>query len=148
MALANRAGLPKLTGTADLDATISGNLGENDFRGERFRSWHKDVQGLNDLLNLTKPSVIEEIHRQYLEAGADIIETNTFSGTSIGLHDFLFRGEPTGKRKDLEFFQRVVDDAELSALVSEINLQAARIARLVADEVSEKTGRRRFVGGD
>src|SRR5437870_1240555 len=63
-------------------------LGENDFRGERFRSWHKDVQGLNDLLNLTKPSVIEEIHRQYLEAGADIIETNTFNAQAISLADY------------------------------------------------------------
>ncbi len=56
--------------------------------------------------------MIEEIHTQYLEAGADLIETNTFSATTIGLHDFLFQDEPTGSgRKDPEFFQRVVDDA-------------------------------------
>src|SRR6266576_6517694 len=123
-------------------------LTEAEYRGDRFKDWKgKDLKGCLEILLLTRQEVIGDIHRRYLEAGADIIETNTFSGTSIGLHDFLFRGEPTGKRKDLEFFQRVVDDAELSALVSEINLQAARIARLVADEVTEKTGRRRFVGG-
>src|SRR5437868_8230979 len=123
-------------------------LPEAEYRGKRFRDWKgKDLKGSLELLNLTRPLVVEEIHTAYLEAGADIIETNTFSGTSIGLHDFLFRGEPTGKRKDIEFFQRVVDDAELSALVQEINGEAARVARRAADSVTEKTGRRRFVGG-
>ncbi len=123
-------------------------LTEAEYRGERFADWTgKDLKGCLEVLLLTKPAVIADIHGAYLEAGADIIETNTFSGTSIGLHDFLFKGEPTGKRKDLEFFQRVVDDPELAGLVAEINLQAARIARQVADEVSEKTGTRRFVGG-
>src|SRR4029077_16956226 len=70
-------------------------LSEADFRGARFRDWKgKDVKGSNELLLLTKPDVIEEIHRQYLEAGADLIETNTFSATTIGLHDFLFQEEP------------------------------------------------------
>src|SRR5436190_1710413 len=122
-------------------------LTEAEYRGDRFKDWKgKDLKGCLEILLLTRPEVIGDIHRRYLEAGADIIETNTFSGTSIGLHDFLFRGEPNG-RKDIEFFQRVVDDEELSGLVREINLQAARIARLVADEMTEKTGRRRFVGG-
>src|SRR6476469_8311936 len=121
-------------------------LSEAEYRGDRFKDWNgKDLKGCLEILLLTRPEVIADIHRRYLEAGADIIETNTFSGTSIGLHDFLFKGEPTGPRKDLEFFQRVVDDQELSDLVAEINLQAAQIARRVADEVSEKTGRRRFV---
>src|SRR5262249_45170382 len=96
---------------------------------------------------LTQPQVIEEIHSNYLEAGADIIETNTFSGTTIGLHDFLFQGEPTRGRKDQEFFQRVVDDAGLRALVHEINFEAARIGRYDADRASNETGRHRFVGG-
>ncbi|MFN2621237.1 MAG: methionine synthase [Chthoniobacterales bacterium] len=123
-------------------------LTETEYRADRFKDWKgKDLKGCLEILLLTRPEIIGDIHRRYLEAGADIIETNTFSGTSIGLHDFLFRGEPSNRRKDIEFFQRVVDDAELSALVSEINLQAARIARLVADEVTEKTGRPRFVGG-
>jgi len=123
-------------------------LTEAEYRGARFADWSgKDLKGCLEVLLLTKPTVVADIHRAYLEAGADIIETNTFSGTSIGLHDFLFKGEPTGKRKDLEFFQRVVDDPELAGLVAEINLQAVRVARQAADEVSEKTGSRRFVGG-
>src|SRR3989440_5031188 len=123
-------------------------LSEADYRGERFQNWNgKDLKGCLEILLLTKPEVIGDIHRRYLEAGADIIETNTFSGTSIGLHDFLFRGEPSNRRKDIEFFQRVVDDEELSALVREMNLEAAKVARVVADEITEKTGRLRFVGG-
>jgi 5-methyltetrahydrofolate--homocysteine methyltransferase len=122
-------------------------LTEAEYRGDRFKDWKgKDLKGCLEILLLTRPEVIGDIHRRYLEAGADIIETNTFSGTSIGLHDFLFLGEPHG-RKDIEFFQRVVDDEELSGLVREINLQAARVARAVADEMTEKTGERRFVGG-
>src|SRR5215216_228842 len=58
-------------------------LEEKDYRGERFKDWHTDVKGNNDLLSITQPQIIEEIHKQYLEAGADIIETNTFSSTSI-----------------------------------------------------------------
>src|SRR5258706_7856215 len=63
-------------------------LDEAAFRGERFKDWPRDLKGLNDLLNITKPAVIEEIHRQYLEAGADIIETNTFNAQSISLADY------------------------------------------------------------
>src|SRR5213596_1788706 len=123
-------------------------LSEHDYRGEKFRDWKgKDLKGSLELLNLTQPQVIEEIHSAYLEAGADIIETNTFSATTIGLHDFLFQGEPTGGRKDQEFFQRVVDDADLRALVQEINLEASRIARHAADRVANETGQQRFVGG-
>jgi 5-methyltetrahydrofolate--homocysteine methyltransferase len=123
-------------------------LSEADYRGERFRDWQgKDLKGSLELLNLTQPQVIEEIHSNYLEAGADIIETNTFSGTTIGSHDFLFRGEPTRGRKDQEFFQGVVDDAGLRALVHEINFEASSIARHAADRAANKTGQQRFVGG-
>ena len=123
-------------------------LSEADYRGERFRDWQgKDLKGSLELLNLTQPQVIGEIHSDYLKAGADIIETNTFSGTTIGLHDFLFQGEPTQGRKDQEFFQRVIDDAGLRALVREINFEAARIARHAADRAANETGQRRFVGG-
>jgi 5-methyltetrahydrofolate--homocysteine methyltransferase len=123
-------------------------LSEADYRGERFRDWKgKDLQGSLELLNLTQPQVIEEIHSNYLDAGADIIETNTFSGTTIGLHDFLFQGEPIARRKDQEFFQRVVDEAGLRALIREINFGAARIARHATDRAANKTGQRRFVGG-
>src|ERR1041385_6001097 len=97
-------------------------LSESDYRGERFRDWQgKDLKGSLELLNLTQPRVIEEIHSDYLKAGADIIETNTFSGTTIGLHDFLFQGEPKGRRKDQEFFQRVINDADLRALIRDVN---------------------------
>src|SRR6266481_125958 len=123
-------------------------LSEADYRGKRFRDWKgKDLQGSLELLNLTHPQVIEEIHSDYFAACADIIETNTFSGTTIGLHDFLFQGEPTGGRKDQEFFQRVVDDIGLRGLVHEINLKASRIARQAADRISSETGQQRFVGG-
>ncbi len=123
-------------------------LSEDDYRGERFRDWHgKDLKGCLELLQLTRPQVIEEIHAKYLGAGADIIETNTFSATTIGLHDFLFRGEPAGGKKDQQFFQRVVDDDALRALVREINLTGAQIARRAADCATDKTGARRFVAG-
>jgi len=123
-------------------------LSEADYRGKRFRDWQgKDLKGSLELLLLTKPEVIEEIHAQYLEAGADIIETNTFSATTIGLHDFLFSAEPTRGRKDQQFFQRVVDDPDLRALVHEMNLAAAKIARRAAQRVSNETGTHRFVAG-
>jgi len=123
-------------------------LSEVEYRGKRFCDWKgKDLRGSLELLNLTQPQIIEEIHSKYLEAGADIIETNTFSGTTIGLHDFLFQGEPTRDRKDQEFFQRVVDDAELRGLVHEINFEAARIARHAADQAANEIGQRQFVAG-
>ena len=123
-------------------------LPEAEYRGRRFRDWKgKDLKGSLELLNLTRSQVVEEIHTAYLEAGADVIETNTFSGTTIGLHDFLFQGEPTRGRKDQEFFQSVVDDVDLRALVQEINFEAVRIARRAADRIANETGQQRFVGG-
>src|SRR5467141_3717226 len=123
-------------------------LSEADYRGDRLRDWKgKDLKGSLELLNLTQSQVIEEIHSNYLEAGADVIETNTFSGTTIGLNDFLFQGEPKAGRKDQEFFQRVVDDVDLRTLVQEINFGAARIARRAADRIANETGQQRFVGG-
>src|SRR6266536_1824530 len=123
-------------------------LSEADYRRDRFRDWRgKDLKGSLELLLLTKPEVVEEIHTQYLEAGADIIETNTFSATTIGLHDFLFDGEPQSGRKNQKFFQRVVDDPDLRALVREMNLAAAKIGRRAAEGVANQTGTRRFVAG-
>src|SRR5512133_4105922 len=116
-------------------------LSEAEYRGKRFRDWKgKDLKGSLELLNLTQPHVVEEIHTAYLNAGADVIETNTFSGTTIGLHDFLFQGAPNDRRKDQEFFQRVIDDAGLRALVHEINSEAARVARQAADRAANETG--------
>jgi 5-methyltetrahydrofolate--homocysteine methyltransferase len=123
-------------------------LAEADYRGERFRNWKgKDLKGSLELLLLTKPEIVEQIHTQYLESGADIIETNTFSATTIGLHDFLFAGEAPVGRKDQKFFQRVVDDVDLRSLVHEMNVMAATIARRAADRIANQTGIHRFVAG-
>jgi 5-methyltetrahydrofolate--homocysteine methyltransferase len=99
-------------------------LGEADYRGERFRDWPKDLKGNNDLLVLTRPEVIGEIHRRYLEAGADIVETNTFNSNATSQADY-----------------------GTEALVRELNLAAAQIARRAADDVAARTGRPRFVAG-
>src|SRR4029450_2319816 len=123
-------------------------LSEGDYRGKRLRDWKgKDLKGSLELLNLTRPQVVEEIHSAYMYAGADVIETNTFSGTTIGLHDFLFQGEPKHGRKDQEFFQRVVDDVDFRVLVREMNLSAAQIARRAVDREWKQKGRECFVGG-
>ncbi len=122
-------------------------LSEEQFRGDRFRDWKgKDLKGSNEVLLLTKPEVIEEIHTQYLEAGADLLETNTFSATTIGLHDFLFRGEMKNGRKDPEFFQSVVDDKDLRELAHEMNVVAAQLARRAVGKKAAN-GQPRFVAG-
>src|SRR5689334_6153791 len=101
------------------------NLTEEQFRGARFRDHPKDLRGNNDLLTLTRPEVIREIHTQYLEAGADILETNTFNSTSISQADY-----------------------GLESIVEEMNFEAARLARDVADGVSAGTpDKPRFVAG-
>src|SRR5213080_4691233 len=123
-------------------------LGEADYRGERFRNWKgKDLKGAIELLLLTKPEAVEHVHEDYLRAGADVIETNTFSATTIGLQEFLFDGKPNNGRKDPEFFERVVSEVGLRETVHEINNTAARMAREAADRVSNETGERRFVAG-
>jgi 5-methyltetrahydrofolate--homocysteine methyltransferase len=99
-------------------------LDEAAYRGTRFADWSRDLKGANDLLCLTRPEAIERIHRAYLEAGADVIETNTFNATSISLADYGLEG-----------------------LVYELNRSAAELARRVADGVAAETGRPRFVAG-
>ena len=100
-------------------------LSEADFRGERFRSHPKDLKGNNDVLVLTRPDVIADIHAEYLAAGADIVETNTFSSTAVSQADY-----------------------GLEAIAYELNVEAARLARRVADEWTAKTPERpRFVAG-
>jgi 5-methyltetrahydrofolate--homocysteine methyltransferase len=122
-------------------------LGEADYRGQRFADWRgKPLQGNNELLQLTQPSHLADIHRQYLLAGADVIETNTFSATTLGQHDFLYAAPP-GARKDPAFYEAVVHDATLREIVQDMNLAAARLARQAADEVAEQTGRPRLVAG-
>ena len=100
-------------------------LEDSDYRGERFKDWKHPVKGNNDLLVLTKPGVIEEIHNKYLESGADIIETNTFSCTRISMADY-----------------------HMEEFVPELNLVAAQIARKCADEYTKKNpSKPRFVAG-
>ncbi|MHA3774045.1 methionine synthase [Verrucomicrobiota bacterium sgz303538] len=123
------------------------SLEEEDFRGERFKDWKgKDLRGNNEALLITQPHIIEDIYTQYLEAGADIIETNTFGATTIGQHDFFYIPEPEG-RKDQAYFQQVIQDPFLKDLAHEMNIIAARLARKAADRVASATGRPRFVAG-
>jgi len=98
---------------------------EEDFRGERFKNWEHPLQGNNDLLSLTQPEAIAEVHRKYFAAGADIVETNTFSGTTIAMADY-----------------------HMEELVYELNYESARIAKKVADEFTAKEPNKpRFVAG-
>jgi len=99
-------------------------LSEEDYRGERFADWESDLKGNNDLLSLTRPSVIQEIHRGFLDAGADIIETNTFNSNAPSMADY-----------------------GMESLVGELNSAAARIARECADQSAQRSGVPRFVAG-
>src|ERR1035437_1697213 len=121
---------------------------EADIRGERFKTSTKDLLNNGDLFSLTQPKMICDIHRRFLEAGADIIETNTFGATSITQSEF-FVVDPRerGGRKDPEFYQKIIDDPMLNSLAWEINEQSARQCREWADRVGTATGRQRFVAG-
>ena len=121
---------------------------ESDIRGERFKDSTKDLLNNGDLFSLTQPKMISDIHRRFLEAGADIIETNTFGATSITQSEF-FVDDPRehGGRKDPAFYQKVIDNSFLSSLAWEINEQSALQCRQWADRVANETGRPRFVAG-
>lgn len=100
-------------------------FGEEDYRGERFKDYHLPVKGNNDLLSITQPGAIAEVHKKYFEAGADMVETNTFSGTSVAMADY-----------------------GMEDLVYEINFESARIAREVAAEFTRmEPDKPRFVAG-
>ena len=101
------------------------NFSEEDFRGERFKDYPSSLKGNNDLLSLTQPEAIATIHAKYFEAGADIVETNTFSGTTIAMADY-----------------------DMEDLVYELNFESARIAKKVAEEFTKKNPNKpRFVAG-
>ncbi len=121
---------------------------EADIRGERFADAKKDLLNNGDLFSLTQPKMICDIHRRFLEAGADIIETNTFGATNIGQSEF-FVDDPRehGGRKDPAFYQKIIDDPFLNDLAWEINEQSARQCREWADRVANADGKRRFVAG-
>src|SRR3954451_16956040 len=121
---------------------------EADIRGNRFKHSRKDLVNNGDLFSLTQPKMIGDIHRRFLEAGADIIETNTFGATSITQSEF-FVDDPRerGGRKDPEFYQKIIEDPFLGQLAWEINEQSARQCREWADRIGNDTGRQRFVAG-
>jgi 5-methyltetrahydrofolate--homocysteine methyltransferase len=121
---------------------------EADIRGQRFKNSTKDLLNNGDLFTLTQPEMIGDIHRRFLEAGADIIETNTFGATSITQSEF-FVDDPRqhGGRKDPAFYQNVIDDPFLGGLAWDINEQSARQCREWADRVGTATSRQRFVAG-
>ena len=121
---------------------------EADIRGERFKDAKKDLKNNGDLFVLTQPEMIGDIHRRFLEAGADIIETNTFGATTISQSEF-FVDDPRehGGRKDPAFYQKIIDDPFLKSLAWEINEVSAKICREWADRVGKETGRPRFVAG-
>jgi 5-methyltetrahydrofolate--homocysteine methyltransferase len=121
---------------------------EAHIRGERFKDSKKDLLNNGDLFSLTQPDMICDIHRRFLEAGADIIETNTFGATSITQSEF-FVDDPRehGGRKDPEFYQKVIDDRFLGDLAWEINERSARQCREWADRVASTDGKPRFVAG-
>jgi len=121
---------------------------EADIRGDRFKDSKKDILNNGDLFSITQGAMIGDIHRRFLEAGADIIETNTFSATSIGQSEF-FVDDPRehGGRKDPEFYQKIIDDPFLDALAWEINETSARQCREWADRVANQDGKQRFVAG-
>jgi 5-methyltetrahydrofolate--homocysteine methyltransferase len=123
-------------------------MSEADVRGDRFRDAKKDLLNNGDIFTLTQPQMICDIHRRFLEAGADIIETNTFGATSIAQSEF-FMDDPRehGGRKDPEFYQKAIDDSFLSSLAWEINERSARQCREWADRIGNETGRQRFVAG-
>lgn len=124
------------------------NLTEADVRGERFKDAAKDLKNNGDIISLTQGKTISDIHKRFLEAGADIIETNTFSATSIGQSEF-FVDDPrdSGGRKDPDFYQKVIENEFLNELARDINEQSARQCREQADAVAAATGRPRFVAG-
>ena len=121
---------------------------EADIRGERFKGSTKSLLNNGDLFSLTKPEMISDIHRRFLEAGADIIETNTFGATSITQSEFFVEDpRERGGRKDPAFYQKIVEDPFLGSLAWDINEQSARQCREWADRVGSATSRQRFVAG-
>src|SRR5437763_12029189 len=115
---------------------------EADIRGERFKDANKSLLNNGDLFTLTQPEMICDIHLRFLEAGADIIETNTFGATSIAQSEFFVEDpRERGGRKDPPFYEKIIEDSFLGNLASEINQQSARQCREWADRVGTETSR-------
>jgi 5-methyltetrahydrofolate--homocysteine methyltransferase len=121
---------------------------EADIRGQRFKDANKDLLNNGDLFSLTQPEMVGDIHRRFLEAGADIIETNTFGATSITQSEFFVEDpRERGGRKDPAFYQKIIEDRFLNDLAWEINETSARQCRQWAERIANATGRPRFVAG-
>lgn len=134
-----------------MGTTIRGyGLEEKDARGDRFADNEKDLLNNGDILSLTRPDVIADIHKRFYDAGSDICETNTFSGTTLAQSEFYVEDpRETGKgRKDPEFFDReVLNNSFLLDLAWDINVESAKLARTEADRAAQTDGRRRYVAG-
>ena len=124
------------------------NITEAQARGERFKNAPKDLQNNGDIYSLTCPDQISDIHRRFLEAGADIIETNTFSATAIGQSEFFIEDpREKGGKKTPAFYQEVIENQFLQELAHDINFHSARQCRICADRAHAATGRRSYVAG-
>jgi 5-methyltetrahydrofolate--homocysteine methyltransferase len=123
-------------------------LSEADARGERFAGNDKDLLNNGDILSITRPDVIGDIHKRFYEAGSDICETNTFSATSIAQSEFFVEDpRERGGRKDPEFFQKIIEDSFLNELAWEMNVESSRLCRKWADNLATDTGIKRYVAG-
>jgi 5-methyltetrahydrofolate--homocysteine methyltransferase len=123
-------------------------MNEADARGSRFADNPKDLLNNGDILSITRPEVIGDIHKRFFEAGSDICETNTFSATSIAQSEF-FVDDPRehGGRKDPEFFQKIIENPFLNELAWEMNVESSLLCRKWADNIASDTGRKRYVAG-
>ncbi|NNE92639.1 MAG: methionine synthase [Verrucomicrobiales bacterium] len=134
-----------------MGTTIRGyGLEESDARGDRFADNEKDLLNNGDILSITQPDTIGDIHKRFLEAGSDIIETNTFSATTLAQSEFFVEDpRESGKgRKDPEFFQReVCDNQFLLDLAWELNVESAKLCRKWCDRIGEESGQKRYVAG-
>ncbi|TAG09882.1 MAG: 5-methyltetrahydrofolate--homocysteine methyltransferase [Verrucomicrobia bacterium] len=123
-------------------------LKEEDARGSRFAGHDKDLLNNGDILSLTRPDVIADIHKRFYEAGSDICETNTFSATGLAQSEFFVEDpREKGGRKDPEFFQKILDDPMLNDLAWEMNVVSSQLCRKWADNIATDTGRKRYVAG-
>lgn len=124
-------------------------LTEADARGELFRDNPEDLLNNGDILSLTRPDVISDIHKRFYEAGSDICETNTFSGTTLAQSEFFVEDpRKSGGRKDPEFFEsQVLRNEKLQDLVRQLNHRSVELAREEADRIATETGRPRYVAG-
>ncbi len=132
-----------------MGTTIRGyGLTEEQARGNRYAANEKDLLNNGDILSITQPDTIGDIHKRFYEAGSDICETNTFSATGLAQSEFFVEDpREKGGRKDPEFFQKILEDPFLNDLAWEMNVESSRLCRKWADDIGSDTGRKRYVAG-